>query len=134
MGNLRMPRMANIVISGRMTSDPKMTTLPTGTTKARFRIANDQRRGGKQETLFMSAVAWGKTAEFIDANTHKGTPVLLSGSLEYSTWTKRDGTQADELCINVDNVQLLEWDDDHDAGSDDQTTYDDEHLDEDIPF
>lgn len=112
MGNLRMPSIAALVISGRMTADPKLSRTPNGTAVARFRIANDQRRGDTKETLFITCCAWGKTADWMAEHTRKGSPVLLAGSLEAHSWTKQDGTRAEELEVNVNAIQLLEWDDD----------------------
>ena len=112
MGNLRMPSMANVVISGRMTADPKLSRTPNGTAVARFRIANDQFRANTKETLFLTCCVWGKTADWVAEHAHKGSPVLLAGALETHSWTKQDGTRAEELEVNVNAIQLLEWDDD----------------------
>lgn len=140
MGNLRMPSMANIVISGRLIADPNHSYTPSGTARARFRIANDQRRGNAKETLFLTCCAWGKTADWMAEHTRKGSPVLIAGTLEAHSWTKQDGTRAEELEVNVNTIQLLEWDDDKPSGATDRPAPPVAHVneepipDDDIPF
>lgn len=111
MADLRMPSIANLVLSGRLTADPKLTYTPGGTAVCRFRLANDQRRGEKRETLFLTCVVWGKTAEIAADHLAKGAPVIVTGTLETRTWTRQDGTEAVDLEVNVNQFQGLEWKD-----------------------
>ena len=139
MGNLRMPSMANIVISGRMTADPNHSYTPSGTARAQFRIANDQRRGNAKETLFLM-LRMGQDGGLMAEHTRKGSPVLIAGTLEAHSWTKQDGTRAEELEVNVNTIQLLEWDDDKPSGATDRPAPLVAHVNEepipedDIPF
>ena len=51
--------MNSIVVSGRLTKDPELTKLQSGTEKANFRVAVG---GLNEKTDFFPVVAWGKTA------------------------------------------------------------------------
>ena len=76
------------VLQGRLTCDPVLRMTQTGRAVASFRIAVGLTR---DRTLFISAQAWGKTAELIRQYLHKGSPAIFDGRLEPDEYTGRDG-------------------------------------------
>lgn len=76
------------VLQGRLTCDPVLRMTQTGKAVASFRIAVGLTR---DRTLFISAQAWGKTAELIRQYLHKGSPAIFDGRLEPDEYTGRDG-------------------------------------------
>lgn len=76
------------VLQGRLTCDPVLRMTQTGKAVASFRIAVGLTR---DRTLFISAQAWGKTAELIRQYLRKGSPAIFDGRLEPDEYTGRDG-------------------------------------------
>lgn len=89
-----------VIIAGRLTKNPTITFTPTGTGVARLRIAANTKRKENDETLFINAVAFGKTAEAIAKNLGKGSPVLVEGRLRERRFT-------DELGINRTTFEIV---------------------------
>jgi len=97
---------ANIV--GRTTSDPDVRTTQT-TTIARFTVAVNRRKekDGTQKADFISCVAFGKTAEFIEKYVQKGNRIGVVGRIQTGSY-ERDGQKIYTTDIVADTVELLE--------------------------
>ena len=67
-------------IEGRLTADPQKANTTNGTKAVRFAIANQR---SKESTMFFNVVAYGNTAEFVSKYFSKGSPIIVSGPLEY---------------------------------------------------
>lgn len=74
-------------IEGRLTADVRKSNTTNGTKAVTFSVANAR---SNKSTLFFNCVAYGTTAEFIAKHFKKGSPVIVSGPLEYYD-TERDG-------------------------------------------
>ena len=74
-------------IEGRLTADVRKTNTTNGTKAVTFSVANAR---GNKTTMFFNVVAYGSTAEFIAKYFKKGSPVIVSGPLEYYD-SERDG-------------------------------------------
>ena len=70
--------MNKVILMGRTTKDADIKSGEM--TVARFTLAVDRRTKDKA-TDFISCVAFGKTAEFIQKYISKGTKVLVTGSI-----------------------------------------------------
>ena len=152
--NLRMPSLNKVLITGNLVDDPRTNILQSGTSVANFRIASSRSYRGRdnewhQKTCFVDVVAWRKTAELVSSNLHKGSPVLIEGELQTSTWQAQDGSNRSRVEIQARRVQFLERRGDSgrdqrpsanqqspDYGKQDQPDYGDEGGGEydDIPF
>lgn len=75
------------IIEGRLTADVKKSKTTNGTKAVRFAVANQR---SKDSTMFFNVVAYGNTAEFVEKYFSKGTPIIVSGPLEYYD-TEKDG-------------------------------------------
>jgi single-strand DNA-binding protein len=102
--------MLNIItIMGRLTKDPELRRLDSGTAVASFSIACERDyapQGGEKVTDFIDVVAFGKTAEFADKFFTKGRMAVVTGRLQIRGWTDKDGNKrrtaeilADHFCF-----------------------------------
>lgn len=75
--------MNHIIIMGRLTKDPEVSSSTSGTTYARYTIAVDRKykKDGQQNTDFFPCTSFGKQAEFVEKYLKKGTKVVLSGEM-----------------------------------------------------
>ena len=88
-----------VQVCGRMTADPEMKTLPTGTMLAKFSVASnrtwkDKNTGQKNEEVeFHNVVAFGRTAEVIAQYFNKGDEIYIQGRLKTSSWEDQQGSK-----------------------------------------
>ncbi len=101
-----------VVMMGRLTRDPEVrySAGANGTTIANFRIAVDRRfkREGQQDADFFDCVSFGKQAEFVERYIHKGTKVVVSGSMQNDNYQGRDGQMVYRDRIVLDNIEFAE--------------------------
>lgn len=102
-----------ILLSGRLTRDPELKFIPSGTAVCEMRVAAgrsfyDKNAGEKrEETLFINVTAWGKTAEFCDKYFQKGKGIFVEGRLKQDQW-ERDGQKHERISVVADRVQFAE--------------------------
>jgi single-strand DNA-binding protein len=117
MADLRMPDVNRVLLAGRLTSDPELKYLPSGTPVCEMRLAADRRyktRDGEQreETLFVNVKVWARTAEICGEHLSKGRPILIEGRLNSDSWEdKNTGQKRSKIEIVADRVQFLDWED-----------------------
>jgi len=97
-------------IVGRVTKDPTIRALPSGTQVANFGIATNHtwkdKEGTKQEEVeFHNVVAFSKLAEIIAQYVKKGQPILIQGRLKTSSWEK-DGAKHYKTEIIAETMQM----------------------------
>lgn len=96
---------------GRMTKDPELRSLPSGSAVVTFSLATNHtytdKAGNKQEnTSFHNCSLFGKGAEVFAKYAVKGQEIYASGRIEYQEWEKKDGTKAQKTVILVDEFQF----------------------------
>lgn len=98
-----------ITIIGRLTSDPKAETIPTGTNKSSFAIANNYLGANKkQEVSFFDVVAWGKLADVCNTYLKKCKQVSITGRLQQQRWQdKQSGGNRSRVLIVIHDMQML---------------------------
>ena len=85
-----------ITIMGRLTKDPELRRLDSGTTVSSFAIACERDyapQGGEKVTDFIDIVAFGKTAEFAEKFFTKGRMAVVTGRLQIRGWTDKEGNK-----------------------------------------
>lgn len=102
--------MNKVILMGRLTRDPEISSSTSGTTFARFSIAVDRKfsREGEPDADFFNCSAFGKTAEFIERNIHKGTKILVSGRLQNNNYTNKEGQKIYDVRVVVEDVEFGE--------------------------
>lgn len=84
-----------VALTGRLTKDPDIRYTNGGLTVARFNVAvdRDYKKEGGQTADFPNAIAFGKTAEFVEKYFHKGNRIEIAGRIQTGSYTKEDGTK-----------------------------------------
>lgn len=104
--------MNQVILMGRLTRDANVT-YTNGENQmcvARFTLAVDRRARKDAENTadFISCVAFGKTGEFIEKYTHKGTKLCLNGRIQTGSYTNKDGQKVYTTDVVVDQAEFAE--------------------------
>jgi single-strand DNA-binding protein len=112
-----------VVMTGNLTSDPELRSLPSGNSVCSLRIACNTRRkdGATGEWVdkpnYFNVTVWGAQGENAARYLSKGRPVAIDGRLEWREWEAQDGTKRQATDIIADSVQFLGSRDDPSGGS-----------------
>ena len=102
--------MNKTLLIGRTTKDPDIRYAQSEQpmTIARFNLAVDRRfkKEGEQSADFISCVAFGKTAEFIEKYVFKGTKVAVEGRIQTGSYTNNDGNKVYTTDVVVEQVEF----------------------------
>lgn len=103
--------MNKVILIGRLTKDPELTTTQNDVKRASFTLAVDRRfldKDGNRQADFLPCVAWRGTAEFVGKYFTKGKKMALTGSVQTRSYDAQDGTKRYVTEINVDEVEFVE--------------------------
>lgn len=101
----------SVCLMGRLVADPELRTTPSGVSVCSFRIAVDrnfQTKGQEKQTDFINIVAWRATAEFVSRYFHKGSMVVIQGSIRTESYTDKEGNKRTSFNVQADNVMFGE--------------------------
>ena len=98
--------MNNIILMGRLTSDPEIKTSTSGKTFATFTLAVD-RKAKEKKTDFFPCVAFDKTADNIERFFSKGNRILIRGSMQSDQYEK-DGKKYPSWKLVVSEFDFTE--------------------------
>ena len=99
------------ILIGRLTADPELKQTPNGVSVCSFSIACDRAfsgRNGERQTDFINIVTWRQQAEFVSRYFHKGSMVIVEGSLRNSDYTDQNGVKHYSMEVQADNVSFGE--------------------------
>ena len=102
-----------VVLTGNLTSDPELRSLPSGTSVCKLRVACNTRRkdGATGEWVdkpnYFDVTVWGAQGENCARYLSKGRPVAIDGRLEWREWETQDGAKRQSVEIVADSVQFL---------------------------
>jgi single-strand DNA-binding protein len=102
--------MNTVCLIGRLTRDPEVRFTQNNTAVANFCLAVDRRfknQSGEKETDYINCVAWRKTAELVGQYLNKGSQVAVTGSLQMSNFTDKEGQKRTKCEVLVDSVDFL---------------------------
>ena len=99
-----------VILMGRLTRDPEISSSASGTTFARYSIAVDRKfkKEGEPEADFFNLVSFGKQAEFVERYLKKGTKIVVSGEIQNNNYTNKDGQKVYDTRIMVRDVEFAE--------------------------
>lgn len=104
--------MNKVIIMGRLTRDPEIrySQGETSLTIARFTLAVDRKvkKEGESSADFISCVAFGKQAEFIEKYLKQGTKVLAEGRIQTGSYTNKDGQKVYTTDVVVEACEFAE--------------------------
>lgn len=103
--------MNSVQLIGRFTRDPDIRYTDGGLSVARFTLAVDRayKKDNEQSTAdFISCVAFGKSAEFIEKYFFKGNRIGLNGRIQTGNYTNKDGVKVYTTDVVVEHVEFVE--------------------------
>ncbi len=106
--------MNKVILMGRLTRDPEIrySQGENSTAVARFTLAVDRRfkrDGANEQTAdFISCVAFGRTAEFMERYTRQGTKLVVEGRIQTGSYTNKDGNRVYTTDVVVENTEFAE--------------------------
>ena len=93
------------IATGRLTKDPELRSLPSGTTVCDMRVAVDG-MGRGFETGYINVNVYGKPGEAAAEYLGKGWLVAVDGRLEFGEWDGDTGERRHDYTV-VGNVEFL---------------------------
>ena len=117
MADLRMPEINHVVLSGRLTRDPELRYIPSGTAVCKIGMAVSKHFRGRdgerrEDTMFIDVTAWDKQAEYLGERLRQGSPIVVEGSLKQDSWEdKQTGQKRSKIEVRAWRVQELAWSD-----------------------
>ena len=112
-----------VILTGNLTRDPELRSLPSGTAVCSLRIAcNTRRKDASGDWVdkpnYFDVTVWGKQGENCAQYLSKGRPVAVDGRLEWREWEAQDGSgKRQAVEIVADSVQFLGGRDDAGGGN-----------------
>jgi len=112
-----------VIITGNLTSDPELRSLPSGTSVCKMRVAvNTRRKDGQSGEWrdfpnYFDVTVWGAQGENCARYLSKGRGVGIDGRLEWREWQDKEGNKRQSIDIIADSVQFLGGRDDSGGGS-----------------
>lgn len=111
-----------VVMTGNLTRDPELRSLPSGMSVCSLRIAcNTRRRGSSGEwedkPNYFDVTVWGAQGENCARFLTRGRPIALDGRLEWREWEAEGGQRRQAIDIIADSVQFLGGRDDAGSGN-----------------
>src|SRR5437899_6196237 len=108
--------MANInrvILTGNLTSDPELSSLPSGTSVCKLRLAVNRRYKDQasgewvEKPNYFDIKVWGAQGENCANYLAKGRAVAVDGRLEWREWEAQDGSKRQAVEVVADTVQFL---------------------------
>jgi single-strand DNA-binding protein len=101
-----------VVLTGNLTRDPELRSLPSGMAVCSLRVAVNTRRKGasgdwEDKPNYFDVTVWGAQGENCARYLAKGRPVAIDGRLEWREWETQDGQKRQAVDIVADSVQFL---------------------------
>ena len=101
-----------IILIGRLTKDPKQINSGENAVVV-FDIAIDNPRqtipkSEERGTSFFSCKSFGKVAESIAKNLHKGSQIAIKGQIQQREYLAKDGSKRKDYEVYADAVQFLD--------------------------
>jgi single-strand DNA-binding protein len=102
-----------VIVTGNLTDDPELRSLPSGTSVCKLRIAvNTSRKNnasGEWESKpnYFDVIVWGQQGANANQYLAKGRPVAIDGRLEWREWETKEGNKRQAVEIVAEKVQFL---------------------------
>lgn len=104
--------MNKVILMGRLTRDPEIrySQGASQTAVGRFSIAVDRRfkREGQPEADFFNCTTFNRQSEFVEKYLHKGTKVVVVGSIQNDNYTNKNGEKVYSVQVIVDEIEFAE--------------------------
>ena len=110
-----------VTLVGRLTRDPELRHLPSGSPVLEFGLAVNGRQqdsGGNwvDKPNFFDVKVYGNQAEFLSQYLQKGRRVGIDGRLDWRSWEAQDGGKRSKVDVVAQTVQFLDSRQDGESG------------------
>jgi single-strand DNA-binding protein len=137
-----------VTLVGRLTRDPELRALPSGTSVLNLGLAvngrqKDQSGNWIDKPNFFDVKVFGAQAEMLANHLAKGRRIGVDGRLDWSSWEAQDGGKRSKVEVVAQSVQFLDSRGDDSGGGGNQfvpagasagSDADFQGSDDDIPF
>ena len=97
--------MNHIMVAGHLGADPESRFTPSGQKVTTLRVAANQRRGGKEETIWWKITIWGEQFDKILHYFKKGSSIIVYGEMSKpEIYSDREGKP--QVSLNVTASQI----------------------------
>jgi single-strand DNA-binding protein len=112
-----------VVLVGRLTRDPELRALPSGSSVCSLRIAcNSSRRDADGEFVerpnFFDVSVYGAPGESVGHYMRRGSRVAIDGRLEWREWETAEHERRQAVSVIADTVQFLDSPGEHQPDGD----------------
>lgn len=101
-----------VILMGRLCAEPEFRQTTSGVPCCRIRLAVNRpfrnKETGEQQTDFINVIIWRNTAEFVSRYFHKGSMMIVEGSLRNDNYTDNNGVKHYSMEVLADNVSFGE--------------------------
>lgn len=97
--------MNKVFLMGRLCADPDVRRSAEGKPTARYTLAVDR---NKEETDYITCVAFSKNAEFAERFLKKGVKIIIEGRMHTGSYTNREGKKVYTTDIIIDRHEFAE--------------------------
>jgi single-strand DNA-binding protein len=102
--------MNKVILIGRLTRDPELTSVGDGVEVCKFSIAVDRQfksQSGEKQTDFFNIVVWRQQGVNCQKYLKKGSQCAVFGRIENRSYDDKDGNKRYVTDIIADNVEFL---------------------------
>jgi single-strand DNA-binding protein len=102
-----------VTLVGRLTRDPELRHLPSGTAVLQMGLAvngrqKDEAGNWADKPNFFDVKVFGNQAEMLSMHLAKGRRVGIDGRLDWSSWEAQDGSKRSKVEVVAQSVQFLD--------------------------
>jgi single-strand DNA-binding protein len=110
-----------VTLVGRLTRDPELKHLPSGTPVLEMGVAVNGRMqddGGNwvDKPNFFDVKVFGNQAEMLSQHLTKGRRIGIDGRLDWRSWEAQDGSKRSKVDVVAQSVQFLDSRQDGEGG------------------
>ena len=100
--------MNKVLLTGRLTRDPELRSLASGSSVATFAVATNEFRGnGKERAEYHNVVVWDRLAQVCGQYLGKGQQVAVEGRIQTRSWDDDAGKRHWKTEIVANHVEML---------------------------
>jgi single-strand DNA-binding protein len=102
-----------VILTGNLTRDPELSSLPSGMAVCSLRLACNGRRKNNQtgewedQPNYFDVTVFGAQGENSSRYLRKGRPVAIDGRLRWREWQTNEGQKRQAVDIIAESVQFL---------------------------
>jgi len=110
-----------VTLVGRLTRDPELKHLPSGTPVLEMGVAvngrmQDDAGNWVDKPNFFDVKVFGNQAEMLSQHLTKGRRIGIDGRLDWRSWEAQDGTKRSKVDVVAQSVQFLDSRGDQEGG------------------